>query len=78
MNKPKVKYPGHRSVRLDSRICFAIKWYATEKEADEMGAYSRAIGNTYNGGMFHGMACGRDKSWDMKDENGNMIYAITQ
>lgn len=60
----KYPHPGHQPVAIDSRICFGIEWYATEKEAEEMGEYYRRNGYTFNGGMFHGMACGRSPSWD--------------
>lgn len=54
----------HKPVRSDSRICFGIKWFLTEEEAQAFAAYIRERGDTYNGGWFHGMACGRDESFD--------------
>jgi hypothetical protein len=59
-------------VRHESRICFGIDWYATEAEAMEADRLGREAGNTYNGGFYHGMACGRDKTWD-KDG----MFAVT-
>jgi len=64
-------------VRLDSRICFAIAYFATEAEADRYDAWVRERGCTYNGGFFHGMACGRDKGWDYTDKDGVKFYAVT-
>lgn len=49
---------------MDSRICFGIEFYDSEESAELGAIISRLMGNTYNGGWFHGMACGRDKSFD--------------
>lgn len=51
-------------VASEQRICFGIRWFATEAEADLYAAHVRKEGITYNGGWFHGMMCGRDKTWD--------------
>lgn len=51
-------------VKTEQRICFGIMWFKTEAEADVAGQIVRASGASYNGGYFHGMACGRDKGWD--------------
>lgn len=51
-------------IETSSRTCFAIEWYATEAEADERAAQVVKQGETYNGGHFHGMPCGRDRGWD--------------
>lgn len=64
-------------VRYDSRSCFGIKWYATEAEADEVGAQVTASGATYNGGFFHGRSCGRDPSFDYVDSVFGPLYAVT-
>lgn len=67
-----------KPIDTDVRICFAIAWYATEKEAKAAGAMAHENGDYYNGGWFHGMACGRDKNWDRRDERGNVIaFAAT-
>ena len=52
---------------IDVRICFGLAWYTIEAEADRAAAEVVKRGLTYNGGFYHGMACGRDKSWDYKD-----------
>lgn len=58
--KPAVPKP----VMRDERISFGIKWFLSE---DDAKAYAKAhSGATYNGGWFHGMACGRDESWDLE------------
>ena len=63
-------------VFTDTRICFAIGYYASEKDAMQADKAVRARGYTYNGGFFHGMACGRDREWDyVKD--GVQYYAVT-
>ena len=49
---------------IDSRICFGIQYYDSEEKAHIYSLISRMQGNTYNGGWFHGMACGRDTSFD--------------
>lgn len=54
---------------IDSRICFGIEFYDSEPKAIAANLISRMQGNTYNGGWFHGMACGRDSSFD---------YVVTQ
>jgi len=70
---PKVAQPDH----LDSRICFCIAYYKSEKDAEIVGAHYRESGYTYNGGLFHGMKCGREKSRDyVKD--GVQYFAVTR
>lgn len=64
-------------VRSESRICFGIDWYATEAEANAASAFVKSKGRTYNGGFYHGRPCGRDNSWDVKDEAGNTLFAVT-
>ena len=54
---------------MDSRICFGIEFYDSEEKAHIAHLISRMQGNSYNGGWFHGMACGRDTSFD---------YVVTQ
>jgi hypothetical protein len=64
-------------VKTDSRICFSIQYFSTEQDADTFAAYVRDRGITYNGGWFHGMACGRDKTWDHVDPTLGQLYAVT-
>lgn len=54
---------------IDSRICFGIHFYDSEEKAHYATLITKVQGNTYNGGWFHGMACGRDTSFD---------YVVTQ
>ena len=54
---------------IDSRICFGIEFYDSEEKAGYATLITKLQGNTYNGGWFHGMACGRDTSFD---------YVVTQ
>jgi hypothetical protein len=61
-----------KPVRSEGRICFGINWYATEAEALEAAKAVRARGDTYNGGFFHGMPCGRAPEFD-----GHGEYAVT-
>lgn len=62
---------------IDVRICFCIYFFYDEAKADEYAAYVEKKGFTYNGGMFHGMPCGRDKSFDKIDADGRKMYAVT-
>lgn len=71
------KAPRPVPVKLDIRIAFAIAYYKTAEEAAEAGRLVEESGVTYNGGWFHGMACGRDSSWDYTDPNEGRLYAVT-
>lgn len=64
-------------VKTESRICFGIAWFATEADADAAHNAIRQRGETYNGGFFHGMACGRDKAFDYDDPVHGRLYAVT-
>lgn len=71
-------YPAPNVVKIDSRICFSIAFYASEDDANRAHEIGRQRGDTYNGGYFHGMACGRDKRWDHVDKDtGRQLYAVT-
>jgi hypothetical protein len=63
----------------DSRICFGINYYPTLEDA--MAAHHVIVerGDTYNGGWFHGMPCGRESNWDRKHpETGEVVaFAVT-
>jgi hypothetical protein len=61
-------------VKLDSRICFGIAYFTSEADATAYAAHVRAKNVTYNGGFFHGMACGRDKTWDHVDQSGGYLH----
>lgn len=54
---------------MDSRSCFGIEYYDSEDKALYATLLTKLMGNTYNGGFFHGMPCGREKSFD---------YVVTQ
>jgi dienelactone hydrolase len=75
MKKTKEKLP--EPVKVDSRICFSIKYFAAEADADAYAAWVRKQGITYNGGFFHGMSCGRDTTWDHVDPKLGQLYAVT-
>jgi len=62
------KMAGHPA-DIDSRICFGIHFFDTEEKARYATLITKVQGNTYNGGWFHGMPCGRDTSFD---------YIVTQ
>ena len=70
--------PTPTPVAHESRICFGISWYATERDAWIADRLIRARGITYNGGFYDGMPCGRDSAWDRRDENGDTIaWSVT-
>jgi hypothetical protein len=60
---------------IDSRICFGIHFYDTEEKARYATLITQVQGNTYNGGWFHGMACGRDTSFDYIVTQGHLDQA---
>lgn len=65
-------------VKRESRICFGISWFSTEEEAMQYSTFGKEMGNTYNGGFYHGMSCGRSRSFDIKDDGGKTIlFAVT-
>lgn len=78
MAKRQPKAPVPVPVKFDSRICFSIAYFATKRDANAYAAHVRAQGATYNGGWFHGMACGRDTSWDHVDAKLGPLYAVTE
>lgn len=61
----------------DSRTCYGIYYFRTEAEAAQYDKIVRKRGDTYNGGYFHGMACGRDKTFDYDDPKHGRLYAVT-
>lgn len=67
-----------KAVASESRIAFALKWFATEAEADEYAAYVREQGWTYVGGFLHGTPCGRAPHFDRVDDDGRKLYAVTE
>ena len=71
-----VKPRPHEPVEQESRICFALMWFATEQEAEEVAAWVHERGYTYNGGWFHGMPCGREKHFDF-EKDGRKLYAVS-
>ena len=72
---PAVKPPV--AVKIDSRICFSISYFASAADADAYSKIVRGQGRTYNGGYFHGMSCGRDTAFDHIDAKLGQLYAVT-
>lgn len=64
-------------VERDERICFGIHYFDTELKANAYAEYIVRRGDTYNGGWYHGMACGRDEGWDYTTKAGTKLYAVT-
>ena len=75
--KKKKAPPVPTPVKVDSRIGFAIEYFTTEADAMAYDAMVRERGDTYNGGWFHGMACGREKQWDYVDATLGPLFAVT-
>ena len=70
--------PKLQNVVESGRICFGLMYYPTKESADRAGSIVRESNAEYNGGWFHGMACGREPSRDYIDaENGQPYYAVT-
>ncbi len=66
------------AIDRDSRICFGIVWFATEAEADAAHEFVRKRWDRYNGGYMDGMPCGRDPSYDKRNEAKEVTaYAVT-
>lgn len=69
--------PQH--VEIDSRIAIAVFYYATEEDAIKAGSIVQQLGETYNGGMFDGMPCGREPARDYTHKpTGQRRYAVTR
>ena len=66
-----------KPVKYDGRICFGIAFFTSEEDAQKYDAYVKQRGDSYNGGWFHGMPCGRDTTWDHKDEKLGQLFAVT-
>jgi hypothetical protein len=74
MPKTQAVLPDH--VAMESRICFGIKWFASEEDAHVYDQYVRKMGWTYNGGFYHGCPLGRDPRFD-RTVDGVKRYAVT-
>lgn len=67
-----------KPAKFDSRICFSISYFTSEADAAVYAAYVAEKGYTYNGGWFHGMACGRETRFDHTDAMLGKLYAVTE
>lgn len=65
------------AVKHDSRICFGINFYRTEEDAQRAARVVQARRQTYNGGFFDGMACGREPHRDYVDPVLGKLFAVT-
>ena len=72
-----VKRPIEPALR-ESRICFSIAYFTSEKDADRYAEWVESCGFTYNGGFFHGMKCGRETRFDYVDGGIGQVYAVTE
>lgn len=64
-------------VKIDSRICFAIAYFTSEKDATVFAKDVERQGITYNGGWFHGKPCGRETTWDYTDATLGPLFGVT-
>lgn len=78
MKKSKTKAALPTPAKIDSRICFSLVYFKTEAEAEAYATDVVQRGCTYNGGWFHGMACGREAQWDYTDAELGKLYAVTE
>lgn len=62
---------------MSARSCFGIEYFDTIEKATAYAEYISLRGDTYNGGFFHGMACGRDAGFDYKTKEGVQLFAVT-
>lgn len=76
---PKHWFGTENCIGSDSRTCFGINYYPTEQDAMAAAKVVAERGDTYNGGWFHGMPCGRDSTWDRKHpQTGEVVaFAVT-
>lgn len=65
-------------VKLSGRICFGIAYFLTEEDAQEYAKGVELRGETYNGGFFRGMLCGREASRDYIDPVLGPLSAVTE
>lgn len=63
-------------VEHDSRTCFGINYFASEVDATEYAKIVTWRGDTYKGGFFDGMTCGRAPEFDYV-KKGKKLYAVT-
>jgi hypothetical protein len=70
--------PLPKPVKRDSRICFSIAFFASEDDALLYAEDVKKRGCTYNGGYFHGMACGRNNTFDHVDPEHGQLFAVTE
>lgn len=81
MRQPRRSAPARvdapEPVKTESRICFGIAYFRTEEDANRFSSFVHKRGDTYNGGFYHGMACGRDSGFDHTDKELGPLYAVT-
>lgn len=65
-----------RVSQSEPRICFNMRIFNQENHANRYGELVRKLGYTYNGGYFHGMACGREPARDYM-EGGWKQFVVT-
>jgi hypothetical protein len=73
---PRPGYPVPNAIHYSSRVSIGIAYFATEEEADAYAAKVREAGASYNGGWFHGSACGREPARDFVAD-GVKYFAVT-
>ncbi len=70
---PRVPNP----VKHEGRICFGIDYFTSARAAEIYGAMVTLRGDTYNGGWYDGMPCGRAPCFDYKDDVLGPLFAVT-
>jgi len=82
IDAPYNPFPGLSApVQVDARIAFTLLYYDTPAAAEQAAEATRAAGNTYNGGWFHGEPCGRETQFDHTPaagpNKGKRLYAVS-
>ena len=74
---PHYREGGEVPHSVSSRNCFGLAYFTDEETAIRAGEVITKSKATYNGGMFHGMPCGRDKTHDHVTADGTKLFAVT-
>lgn len=75
VSTPAVQIPT--PAKIESRICLGVAYFFTEEDAQTYAKMVHERGDTYNGGYFHGMSCGREPGRDYTDKALGRLYAVT-
>lgn len=60
-----------------NHICHGVHFYSTEESAILAGLAVRLRGEYVMGGLYHGMKCGRDATFDHVDKQYGLVFGVT-